>query len=328
MSIMAAYAISTAVPTDRVLAAGALAALALVVIGVAGVSDKVRRWVDPAVVRGAEAAAGILLVPRGVDLIVGTTVVQTLCHAAEPHLKIQSLGGVAVSVFIGAAAVGAMLLLLKTRRWLAGPIVIGAGLVLGLALGTHDGLENLRIGLYWPRWLPYGIPAPADFGLALVMLALPQIPATLDEVGKLSRQGGAKARGMTPSSLCLAAGLANLLSFTVGGPPLGYSGSFSARPRWYSVSLGIALVTLALLLGFHLISLIHLIPLAILGVLLALAGVRMVLALAQLDSVRAVLTAVTVCAITWGWNLGLGVAGGIIAARLLHFGQARTGRPE
>jgi hypothetical protein len=40
------------------------------------------------------------------------------------------------------------------------------------------------------------------------------------------------------------------------------------------------------------------------------------------------LTAVAVCALTWGWNLGFGVAGGIITAQLLHFGQARAGRPK
>ena len=328
MSIMAAYAVATAVPTDRVLAAGALAGLALVTIGLARVFDKVHRWVDPAVIRGAEAAAGILLIPRGADLIAGTTVVQRLCHAAEPHLRIQSLGGVAAGILIGVAGVAATLLLPRSRRWLAVPIVMGAGLVLGLILGTHDGLEKVRLGLHWPRWLPYGIASPVDFALALVILTLPQVPATVDEAAHLSRQGSPTARRLTPSSLCVAAGLVNLFSFTVGGPPLGYSGGFSARPRWYSCALGFALVVLALLLGFHLLSLIHLIPLAVVGALLIVTGVRMVLALARLNGLRDVLTAAVVCAVTWGGNLGLGFAGGIIAAWLLRFGQARGNRRQ
>jgi sulfate permease, SulP family len=329
MSIVAAYAIATAVPTDRILAAGALAGVALVVIGVMGVFDKVRRWVDPAVIRGAEAAAGILLIPRGVELIAGTTVVQTLCHAAEPHLKIQSFGGVAAGIVIGVAGVVTMLLLSKKTRWPGGPIVIGAGMVLGLLLGTHDGLEKVRLGLHWPRWLPYGIPAPSDFASALVMLTLPQMPATLEEVAQLSRRGDVKVRRRLPSALCISAGLVNLFSVTVGGPPLGYSGGFPSRSRWYSVPLGGALVAMALLLGFHLVALIHLIPLAIVGGVLIMAGVRMALALAHLDSVRAALTAAIVCGLTWGSNLALGVAGGIMAAWLLpFFGQAGRDRPE
>ena len=143
MAIIAAYAIASAVPTDRVLAAGIMAALVLIAIGAMGISEKVRRWVDPAVIRGAEAAAGFLLIPRGVDLIAGTTVVQTLCHVPEPHLKIQLVGTFPLGVLIGVVALAATLLLSKIRRWPAGPVVLAAGLVLGLVLGTHDGLEKL-----------------------------------------------------------------------------------------------------------------------------------------------------------------------------------------
>jgi SulP family sulfate permease len=318
MSIMAAYAIAGAVPTDRVLAAGLLSALVLVAMAATGTCDKVRSWVAPSVIRGAEAAAGLLLIPTAMDLITGATVVQTLCHAPEPHLKVQSLGAVPLGIFIGAAAVLGALLLLKTRRWPAGPIVIAAGLVLGLVLGTHDGLEKLQPGFYWLRWLPYGIPAGADFGLALVMLTLPQIPGTLDEVARLSRFGGSGARRMTATTLCVAAGLANLVSFTVGGPPLGFSGTFSAGRRWAGVISGAVLVALALLLGFHLVSLIHLIPLAVVGALLLLAGARMALGLAHLDNGRELLAALAVCGVTWGSNLALGVGAGVVVARLLR----------
>jgi SulP family sulfate permease len=323
MRIIAAYAIATVVPTDRVLAAGMLAAVALIAIGAAGLFDKVRRWIHPSVIRGAEAAVGILLIPRALDLIAGTTVVQTLCHSAEPHLRMQFLGGIPLGVLVGVLGVAAILLLLKSRRWPAGPVVLAVGLVLGLILGTHDGLEKLRPGLHWPRWLPYGIPAAADFGLALVMLTLPQVPDTLDETARLLHQGGKQPRRMTPARLCIAAGLANLVSFSVGGPPLGYGDRLCAERRWPGVALGLAFTALALTFGFHLLTLIHLIPLAIVGALLLVAGARMVLALADLGDFKEALAAAVVCAVTWGWNLALGVAGGLLLTWLLRLGRSK-----
>ena len=53
-------------------------------------------------------------------------------------------------------------MLLDNKKLPAGLIVVLGGLGLGLVLGTHQGFDKLRVGVYMPEFLPFGIPANSE----------------------------------------------------------------------------------------------------------------------------------------------------------------------
>jgi SulP family sulfate permease len=330
LMVVGAYAIARSLPTDQVMASGLILGLVLLAIGLTGHAEKIRGWVAPSVIQGVEAAAGLLLMAQGLRLIAGKTTLQRLCQAAEPHLNLQHLGPIPIGMLIALAGVLALWLLRKNRRLPAGLIVIAAGIGIGLALGTHDGLDKLTPGLHLPRWLPYGLPAAVDFVTALCVLVLPQIPVTLDEAERTARCFGSEPRRPTPRILCIGMGLANLLSFAAGGMPLGHGagpragGCPETRKVGLNVAFGAVFIALALLFGFHLISLIHLLPLALLGVLLLWIGTRMILVIAGVQALRDFWVAAIVVGFTLAWNLAVGLLAGVLSAWLLGRASARS----
>ena len=57
--------------------------------------------------------------------------------------------------------------------------MVVAGLVLGLLLGNRQNLNELRIGINLPNFLPFGWPSRVDFAFALFALVLPKMSMTL-----------------------------------------------------------------------------------------------------------------------------------------------------
>ena len=96
-----------------------------------------------------------------------------------------------------------------------------AGLLVGILIGTGEGLGQMRIGINLPKLLPFGWPSGADFSFALLVLVLPQIPMTLGNAvianADLSIQYFPQdGRRVTYRGLCISMALGNLLSFFLG----------------------------------------------------------------------------------------------------------------
>ncbi len=81
-----------------------------------------------------QLSTGALLISGGVKFIMGTSKYQALQEAVEPHLTVQALAGIPISVIIGIIGAIATLLLLDNRKFPAGLIVVAGGLLLGLAI--------------------------------------------------------------------------------------------------------------------------------------------------------------------------------------------------
>ncbi|MGD8837154.1 MAG: putative sulfate/molybdate transporter, partial [Desulfobacteraceae bacterium] len=294
MKVISAYAVATALDSQQIMAATLLMAVILVIIGVSGAMSWIGRHTTKAVIRGVQLSTGVLLMTQGVKCMVGTSTLQQLNQMAEPYLNWQQIGPLPIGVPMGIAGALLTLLLLDNRKVPAGLVVVGFGLALGIGMGAYKSLDRFGLQMNFPALVPFGMPATIDFTFAFFALVLPQIPMTIGNAvlanADLSNQYfGDAARKVTGRSLCLSMALANLLSFLFGGMPMCHGAGglaahyrFGARTAGSNLMIGIFMVAAVLLIGDQLLALFHLIPIAILGVLLFFAGGQLALTIADL----------------------------------------------
>ncbi len=329
MKVIGAYAIATAMTQSQILASAALMGLFLLIIGGTNAITLIGRYIPKPVVRGVQLSTGILLMAQGVKFMIGSSKFQTVRHMAEPYLSLQHIGPVPVGIIIGIIGGILTLLLLENRKFPAGLVVILGGIFLGLVLGTHEGLDKLKIGIYFPKLLPFGLPAGADVTFAFFALALPQLPMTLGNAvvanADLSQEYfGKDSKKVTYRALTISMALANLLSFVLGGMPLCHGAGglaahyrFGARTAGSNLMIGILFLALALFLGVHALSVVYLLPMAILGVLLIFAGGQLALTVIDMKIRKDLFVSLLILGITLASNLAIGFMVGIVAAYVL-----------
>jgi len=329
MKVIGAYAIATGITASQIQASSLWIFLFLLVIGGTGIITMIGRYIPRPVIRGVQLSTGVLLVTQGVKLTLGTSTFQALRDAAEPYLSIQSLGLIPLGLLIGGILGVLTLLLLENKRLPAAIVVVGAGLLTGIFLGTGEGLHLIRPGLYLPDLLPYGFPSAGDFTFALLVLVLPQIPMTLGNAvmanADLSIQYFPQdGQRVTYRALCISMALANLMSFFLGGMPMCHGAGglasryrFGARSAGSNLIIGAIFVVLALLLGEHLMGVIYLLPMAALGILLIFAGAQLSLTLLDMRTRKEMFVPILMVGITLASNLAAGFLIGIAVAYAL-----------
>jgi len=330
MKVIGAYAIATAMTPNQIGAAGLLMALFLFLVGATGLITVIGRYVPKAVIRGVQLSTGSLLMAQGVKFMIGTSNFQTLRHLVEPYLRVQQIAGVPIVIVIGVLAGVLTLLLLENRRFPAGLVVVAGGMLLGLWLGTYEGLGQLKAGFYLPDLLPFGLPDRIDFAFALFALALPQLPMTLGNavIANADLSGeyfGAGSRKVTYRALTVSMALANLFGFLVGGMPLCHGAGglaahyrFGARTAGSNLIIGGLFLALAVFLGRQALSVVYLIPMAVLGVLLLFAGSQLALTVIDMRTRKELFTALIVLGITLASNLAWGFVVGIAVSYALR----------
>jgi len=324
MKVIGAYAVATAMSVHQIQASALLMALGLFVIGITRSMDRFGKYIPRAVIRGIQLSTGTLLMVKGVKMISGAAPIGGLGSLAEPYLRVQAVGPLPIGLFLGAAGVVATLAFLNNRRLPAGLIVMFLGIALGLFLGTHQGLDRIRPGLYLPALLPYGWPSGADFSFVILAVVLPQMPMTLGNAviaqADLSRDYfGEASQKMSYTALCLSMAFGNLLSFALGGMPMCHGAGglaahyrFGAKTAGSNLIIGGLMVVLALGLGAGLTALLFLIPMAILGVLLVFAGSQLALTISDMHTRNEIFVIVIILAVTLAANLAFGALIGII----------------
>ncbi len=330
MKVIGAYAIATAMSAEQILASSLLMAIVLLIIGISGAIDIIARITPREVVRGVQLSSGALLIAGGVRFIAGTSSYQALQGAVEPHLAVQTIGTIPVTVVIGIFWGLATLLLLNSKKFPAGLVVIIGGLMTGLVLGARVKLDG-GIGFFLPRLLPFGLPGKVDFSFAFLALVLPQLPMTLGNAvlayTDLSGQYfGKRSAKVTNRKVCISMALANLLSFLLGGMPLCHGAGglaahyrFGARSAGSNLMIGLLFVILAVIFGNDVVGLINLLPMSILGVLLIFAGSQLTLTILDLGRRRELFVATLILGITLASNLAAGFITGMVVAQLLKW---------
>jgi SulP family sulfate permease len=331
MKVIGAYAVATGITAAQIQASCLWVFLFLIIIGGTGLITLAGRYIPKPVVRGVQLSTGILLVSQGIRLMLGTSRFQDLRQAAEPYLIVQSIGWLPIGIIIGIVLGLLTLLLLENRRLPAAIIVVGVGFLVGILLGTREGLEQLQIGIHLPALLPYGLPSGADFSFALLVLVLPQIPMTLGNAvianADLSIQYFPEdGRRVTYRALCISMALANLLGFFLGGMPMCHGAGglasryrFGARTAGSNLIIGTIFLALAFFLGYHSLAVICNLPMAALGVLLIFAGAQLALTLLDMQTRKELFIPILVLGITLASNLAAGFLSGIAVAYILKW---------
>ena len=336
MKVIGAYAIATAMSASQILASGLLMAVVLLVIGATGAVTVMGKYTPKSVVRGVQLSTGTLLMTEGVKLMLGTSRFQSLQKAVEPYLTVQGMGPIPIGIIIGVAGGILTLLLLENKRLPAGLLLVFGGIGLGVILGTHQGLDKLKLGVNLPGILPLGFPRTADFTFALFALVLPQVPMTIGNAviayADLSREYfGDNARKVTYRSACLSMALANFLSFFLGGMPLCHGAGglaahyrFGARTAGSNIMIGLVFAGLAVLLGDHVLAVVNLLPMAVLGVLLLFAGSQLALSVIDIRERKDLFVVLVMLGITLASNLAVGFIVGIGVAYALKSEKLRV----
>jgi SulP family sulfate permease len=333
MKVISAYAVATALDSQQIMAATLMMAVILVIIGISGAMTWISRHTPKAVIRGVQLSTGVLLMTQGVKCMVGTSTLQQLNQMAEPYLNWQQIGPLPIGIPLGIAGVLLTLLLLDNRKIPAGLVVVGFGLVLGIGMGAFTSLDNFGLKMAFPALVPFGMPATIDFTFAFFALVLPQIPMTIGNAvlanADLSSQYfGDAAHKVTGRSLCLSMAFANMLSFIVGGMPMCHGAGglaahyrFGARTAGSNLMIGIFMVVAVVLIGDQFLALFHLIPIAILGVLLFFAGGQLALTITDLQKRSEMFIALCILGIAFGTNLAVGFLAGLVLTFVLWRGR-------
>ena len=147
------------------------------------------------------------------------------------------------------------------------------------------------------------------------MPVLPQLPMTLgnavlaytDLSKEYFREQSVK---VTNRKVCVSMALANFFSFFVGGMPMCHGAGglvahyrFGARTAGSNLIIGVVFAVMALVLGPHIIDVLHLLPMSILGVLLVFAGSQLALTVMDLNTRKEYFTATLILGITLASNL-------------------------
>ncbi len=329
MKVIGAYAIATGIAAPQIFAATLINGLFLLVVGVTGAITLIGKYTPKPVIRGVQLSTGVLLVSQGVKMMLGSSQFQVIRRAAEPYLSLQHLGPLPIGILIGVVLGSLTLLLLDNRKLPAALVVVFIGLILGLILGTHEGLDKLVLGINIPRLLPSGIPPWADFATALFVLAIPQLPMTIGNsviaTGDLVKEYfGESSKKVTYPALCMSLATANIMSFFFGGMPMCHGAGglasrfrFGARTAGSNIISGILFLLLALLLGSHALSVVYLIPMSALGVLLVFAGSQLALTILDLKGRKDLFVPLMMVGTTLASNLAVGFIAGIALAYAL-----------
>lgn len=331
MKVIGAYAIATSLSAEQILASSLLMGLFLLIVGITGAIDLIRKATPHSVIRGVQLSTGALLMTGGLKFIMGTSRLQKLQEAVEPYLSFQALGPIPISLVIGSVAASFTLFLLDNKKFPAGLVIVLGGIATGLALGARIDFGSQDIGFHLPQLFAFGLPGKIDFTFALFALVLPQIPMTLGNAvlayTDLSKEYfGERSKKVTNRKACVSMGLANLMSFCLGGMPLCHGAGglaahyrFGARTAGSNLIIGLIFVILALLLGNNVISVFNLLPMAVLGVLLLFAGSQLTLTILDLKARKDLFVATLILGITLACNLAAGFIVGMIVAQILKW---------
>lgn len=306
-AVAIAQVAQTAVVTPAaVYAASLLTGVIWLVLGLTGAASRIANIVSRPVLVGIVVGLGLSFMLQGVRMMAS-------------HWLIAAVG------------LTATLLLLTNRRLPVMFLLLVFGVISGVVLHP-DALRvllNSSVAIHIPRFALQSI-SGHDFLVGFILLALPQLPLTLgnaviaiaDENNRLFPDRPVTDRGMATST-----GLMNIAGAIVGGVPMchgagGMAGhvAFGAKTGGALVILGSLLLVLAVFFSGSIGALFHLLPAAILGVILFLAGAQLALGASEFskDKVERFVTLLTIAFALW--DVGVAFLVGIVAMSLVRRG--------
>ena len=324
MKVIGGYAIAVGLTPHQVVSSGLWVGVLVLFLGVTGLIGIVGRYTPKSTVRGIQLSVGVVLLMEGLNLML----------EQDPNLVVQTIGPMNTGLLLGAVGLALTFLLLENKKLPAAPTLIIFGIAVGLFIGKPLDQDAFAWGFHVPRPVPYGWPGWSDLVWVIPIVVLPQLPMTVGNAiisnTDLTREYfPEKSRRVTYRSVSISQGLANLVSFFLGGIPMCHGAGglaahykFGARTGGSSLYIGGILLVLALIFGENIVSILRLLPLSILGVLLSFAGLQLALMIQDLQDRKDLFVALFMLGLALVFNLAVAFIAGIVVAYAVK--RART----
>jgi len=308
LKAVAAIALAMGLSPSAIASAGVLMGILLALIAVSNTAALLAKLFTLPIVRGIQLGLGLLLAREGLRLILGGQSLLVLSNGA-------SITGLEV-------ALGAAILLLafhKSTRYPAALVLLAVGIALGL-LAQWGKMPQFAWG---PLPLQLLHPRADEFWRVLPLLVIPQFALTFGNSIVATENTaqilyGPQARRVTVRGLSMSIALVNLASGMIQAAPMCHGSGgitahyrFGARTPKSSYIIG-ALCILLALFGRAAIGVLHLIPIAVLGVFLIYVGIQHAAYLRDIVKLIAVCVGVVSLPTTnlmWGFLTGFVLQG-------------------
>lgn len=297
----AAIANPGVVTAGAVWSAGLVTAVIWFVLALTGVVSWLNRVMPRAVIKGIILGLGISFMLEGVKMMAGLW-------------WLALIGAVVAFALMASRRFPAMLALLA----------LGIGLSFWQDPALAGKLAAQPIGFVSPD-LPFGRIGGEDFIVGALVLALPQVPLTLGNAVLSTAEENNRLfpeKPITVKSIALDHGFMNAIAFLLGGIPIchgagGLAGHvrFGARTGGALVILGIILLVIGLAFSRSVGLIFSLIPAAILGVILFMAGLELAAPVFKNGTETGGAYVIAITAGLAVFNMGIAFAAGLA----LHF---------
>jgi len=301
LKALTAVAIARELSPDVIHAAGLELAAFLLVLSIGHVADVVARVFVKPVVRALQLGVGVLLVITAVKLVADPPEVFSAPPSPWPLI-------LALAAFIGVAVAA-------HRRSYVVALVLFAGGLVATITGAQPDLSSPALTLPSVH-----LPPSSAFGTAFLLLVIPQLPLTFGNavvaVNDLAHEYfGPAARRVTPSRVCLSAGIGNTLSALLGGMPMCHGAGgltahvrLGARTARMDLWLGGVFLALGLFFAAQIPVILGVLPVSVLAAFLAYAGLRHAWLVSDLRGVSLAIAVVAGGLGAWYGNLAITAA--------------------
>lgn len=318
LKAVSAIAISLGLSASVIGAAGLLMGAILLFLSLTNLVSVVVKLFPRPVVRGIQLSIGLILLRKGIELAFSRRIFISGTAASFDSGQLSTgllLAVATVAIFI----VFKFVVFKQTQHFPPSLAMLTFGLGIGVIYSPISGFDQLN-----HAFPSIALPSTADFWLALTVLVIAQLPLTLGnavvgtwDTARTYFQD--QARHVSPRALTTSTGLANITVGLLGGMPMCHgSGGLTAhyklgaRTGGANLMVGALLLTLGILFGSAALPLLALIPLSVLGVLLAIVGIYHALLIRDLTARTQLAVAGTVAVVTiLLGNLASGFAAGI-----------------
>jgi sulfate permease, SulP family len=298
-----AIAIAKGLGSDEIAAGALLMGVVFVFLGRLHLLDVAARAFPKALIRGVQLTVGLLFLKIAWGLVLD-----------PPKSFVEHALPATWAVPLAAAGVIAAFSL---RRLPISLVLVLGGVAVMVALGARDAALG-------PSALAFPSIDWATMATAFTVLVLPQLPLSFANSCLATADAarvyfGEKAAAVRPGRLATSFGSANLFAGAIGGMPVchGAGGltahvAFGARTGGAPLTMGVALLVLALGFGAGLAALLTAFPLPILAALLATAGLLHISLLRDLREPWAWALALAVGLVGFQVHLALALGGGLV----------------
>jgi SulP family sulfate permease len=319
MKVIGAYAIAVGLTLTQIVASSLWMGILVLFLGTTGLIQTIGKYTPKSTVRGVQLGVGVVLMVKGLKLMI----------MPDPNLAVQSLGPLSMSIILGAVGLVLTLFLLDNKKLPAAIVIILLGIALGILIGKPLEAEAFNWSIHFPKLIPYGWPSLHDFLWVLPVLVLPQIPMTIgnaiiSNTDVMHEYFGESAHRATYRSVSNSQGLADIVSFFLGGIPMCHGAGglaahyrFGARTAGANLIIGGIFVLLALVFGENMVAILNLLPFSLLGVLLVFAGLQLALMIQDVEERKDLFVVLLMLGIALATNLAVAFIAGIIVAYAL-----------